>query len=255
MLFLIIILVMVLFFLVIILINFIVVEDNLKHRNSVEKMIVNYMMKNKLDFKIFSFEKVTEEFKKIVEEQKNKIYVLDFELPGTNALEISRTIRRCDWRSPIIILTAHGGMALESFKQRLQILDFISKQYEAERNLIDALDVCLNQVLKYDSLKFSYKHLEHNILFENILYIYRDTAERKVIIVTKSDKYISRMPLKEVKENLPNYFKYSDKACIINIRHVEICDWKNSIIKFNNGVEIKFLSKTHKKELSLQWKF
>lgn len=241
---------MLLFFVVIILINFIIVEDNQKHRNSVEKIIINYMMKNKSDFRIFSFEKETEEFKKTVEEQKNKIYILDFELPGTNALEISRNIRKSDWRSPIIILTAHGGMALESFKQRLQILDFISKQYEAEKNLREALDVCMSQLLKYDSLRFNYKHLDHNILFENISYIYRDTEERKINIVTKNESYISRMSLKEVKENLPNYFKYSDKACIINTRHVEIYDWKNSVIRFNNGLEINFLSKTHKKELS-----
>lgn len=241
---------MILFFVVIILINFIVVEDNPKHRNSVEKIIINYMMKNTEEFKVFLFEKETKELKRMIDEQKNKIYVLDFELPGTNALEISRSIRKNDWTSPIIILTAHGGMALESFKQRLQIFDFISKQYEAEKNLIEALDVCVSQLSKYYSLKFNYKHFDYNILFENILYIYRDTEERKISVVTKNNIYNSRMSLKEVKKNLPNYFKYSDKACIINTRHAEIYDWKNSIIIFNNGLKINFLSKTHKKELS-----
>ena len=241
---------MILSFMVIILINFIILEDNPKHRNNVEKIIINYMMKNTTEFEIFSFEKETEEFKKIVNSQNSKIYILDFELSNTNALEVSRTIRKNDWRSPIIILTAHGGMALESFKQRLQILDFISKQYEAEKNLIEALSVCMKQFVTYESLKFNYKHVDYNILYENIIYIYRETQERKIVIVTKYDRYFSRMNLKEVKKNLPNYFKYSDKACIINTRHVEIYDWKRSIIKFDNGSEINFLSKTHKKELS-----
>ena len=237
-------------FMVIILINFIIVEDNPKHRKNIEKIVVNYMMKNTSEFETFLFEKNTEKFLEVVNAAINKIYILDFELPGTNAIEISRIIRKIDWISPIIILTAHGGMALESFKQRLQILDFISKQYEAENNLIEALDVCMSQLKVSESLKFNYKHVDYNILFENIQYIYRDTTERKIVIVTKTNNYNSRMSLKEIKNILPKYFKYSDKACIINIRHVEIYDWKRPIIKFDNGLEINFLSKTHKKELS-----
>ena len=57
-------------------------------------------------------------------------YLLDQTYSERNvirALDLAREIRTYDWWSPIIILTAHGGMAFESFKQRLQILDFISK--------------------------------------------------------------------------------------------------------------------------------
>lgn len=231
-------------------INFIIVEDNSIHRRSTEKIILKYMMKNKYEFEIFSFEKETPELLKIIKENENNhIYILDFELPNTNALDIAREIRKYDWISPIIILTAYGGMAFESFKQRLQILDFISKQYEAEKSLIESFDICMKQMNMSKSLKINYNYTDYNIPFNKILYIYRDTMDRKVIIVTKCSEYKIRISLKDIKKLLPKTFKYSHKACIINIEQVEAFDWKNYEIYFNTSHKTNLLSRTHKKDL------
>lgn len=231
-------------------INFVIVEDNQAHRKNAEKLIVKYMMKNKYEFKIFSFEKETKELHKIINDnENNNVYILDFELPNTNALDLSREIRKNDWRSPIIILTAYGGMAFESFRQRLQILDFISKQYKAEENLKESLDVCMRQFEISKSLKINYNYTDYNIPFDKILYIYRDTAERKIFIVTKNSQYKIRMSMKQIKELLPKEFQFSHKACIINTSLVEAYDWKNYEVIFNNGKKTNLISKTHKKEL------
>lgn len=231
-------------------INFILVEDNNVHRKSTEKIILKYMMKNKYDFEVFSYDKETKELDDYINNNdNNNIYILDFELPNTNALDLARNIREYDWKSPIIILTAHGGMAFESFKQRLQILDFISKQYHAEESLIESFDICLKQFNLSKSLKLNYNYTDYNIPFDKILYIYRDTVERKIIIVTENSEYMIRINLKDIKDMLPNYFEYSHKACIINMNKVEAFDWKNYIIYFSNGTSTNLLSRTHKKEL------
>ena len=232
-------------------INFVIVEDNNAHRKSTEKIILKYMMKNKYEFEILSYEKETEELiNHIKTSDKNNIYILDFELPNTNALDLAREIRTYDWRSPIIILTAHGGMAFESFKQRLQILDFISKQYKAEENLIESFDICLKQFNLSKSLKLNYNYTDYNIPFDKILYIYRDTVERKLIVVTENSEYIIRINMKDIKKMLPKTFKYSHKACIVNMNKVEAFDWKNYEIHFSNGTKTNLLSRTHKKELA-----
>ncbi len=232
-------------------INFVILEDNKLHMKNTEKIIIKYMMKNKFEFEISMFEKETPELIEIINKnEQNNIYILDFELPNTNALDISRKIRKNDWVSPIIILTAHGGMAFESFKQRLQILDFISKQYQASKNLVELFDICIKQLKISKSLKFTYNYIDYNIPFEKILYIYRDTVERKIIIVTNTKEYKIRMSMKKIKELLSKDFKFCHKACIINIVRVESYDWKNFVVTFDNGFTTNLISKTHKKEFA-----
>ncbi len=233
-------------------VNFIIVEDNELHTKNTEKLIIKYMMKNKYEFEILSFNKETPELLEFINKNdQNNVYILDFELPNANALDISRKIRKNDWKSPIIILTAHGGMAFESFKQRLQILDFISKQYQANKNMLELFDICMRQLNVCKSLKFNYNYTDYNICFDKILYIYRETVERKIVIVTNTKEYKIRMNMKEIKNVLPEHFNFSHKACIINTKRVEAYDWKNCIIIFDNGMTADLLSKTHKKELSV----
>ena len=119
-------------------INFVVVEDNKMHRKRLKNIILNYMMKNKMEFDIIEFEKSCSELESLmISSDNNNIYIFDFELPNTTAIDLSRKLRQTDWISPIIIFTVNGGMAYDTFKQRLQILDFVNKQYEAEK-------ICLN---------------------------------------------------------------------------------------------------------------
>lgn len=232
-------------------INFVVVEDNENYRKHVEDLIINYMMKNKYEFKISSFGQSTKTLSNLIQKNdENNIFILDFELPNATAIDISREIRKYDWRSPIIILTAHAGLAYESFKQRLQILDFISKQYKSDQNLKELFDICLKQFNIAKSLKFKTESIDYNISFDKIYYIYRDTYERKIYIVTENNEYKVRLGLRELKEELPDEFKFSSKACIINTKKVEAYDWKKLEIIFKNGISINQLSRTHKKELS-----
>lgn len=233
-------------------INFIIVEDQKLQRNYISNLIMKYMMKNKLEFDIIEFDSETKKLKELIKNyEHNHIYILDFQLPNTNAIEIARFIRETDWRSPIIILSAYGGMAYESFKQRLQILDFVNKQFEADQNLYELFDICLNQLNEIDILKIKSKGIDYNIPFEKIIYIYRDTCERKIVIVTNNSEYRINMNLKSILKLLDSRFKLTHKACIVNIKKVEAFIWSENKIVFTNGFETYLLSKTHKKELNV----
>lgn len=104
-------------------INFVIVEDNPLHLKKTESYIVKYMMQNTLEFEVIKFDKLSEKlFKYVSNTENNNIYILDYELGNGIALDVARKIRKYEWRSPIIIFTVNGGgMALSSFKQRLQI--------------------------------------------------------------------------------------------------------------------------------------
>jgi len=232
-------------------VNFVFVEDNKKHRKRIKEIIMNYMMKNKIDFDILEFEKDTNLLRKVINYREHKhIYIFDFELPNTNAIDLARLVREKDWSSPIIVLTVNGGMAYETFKQRVQILDFVSKQYEAEKNMHELFDICFKQFKIKKSLKFKYKNQSYNLDYDKILYIYRDTTERKCVVVTDNDEYLVPISITDLNKKLDKDFHITHKACIVNLKRVESFDWKNNKIIFDNGTYTYLLSKTHKKELS-----
>lgn len=232
-------------------IKFIVLEDNPHHRRKIKDIIFSYMMKNKYEFDVLYFEKETEEFLRVIENKDgNYIYILDFELPNTTAIDVARKIRATDWVSPIIIFTINGGMAYETFKQRLQILDFVSKQYEAEKNLHELFDICLKQLKVGDNFKYKIGKVDYTIDYDKILYVYKETIERKSIVVTENNEYKVPLNLVKVKECLNDDFIFTHKACIVNRKRVNAYVWNENKIIFDNGMEAPFLSKTHKKELS-----
>ena len=230
-------------------INFIILEDNKIHLEKTKKIINKYMMKNDYEYDISTFCDITTSFKELIGTDSNKIYILDFELPRTNAIEVARLIRKEDWVSPIIVFSVNGGMAYDTFKQRLQILDFVNKQFEPERNLHELFDICFKQFNFKNALKYKIGHISYSLDYDKIYYIYRDTSLRKTVIVTNNQEYKISMPLVKVKELLTSDFVYTHKSCIVNLRRVNAFDWSNLVIMFDNGKSSYLLSRTHRKEL------
>ena len=77
-----------------------------------------------------------------------------------------------------------------------------------------------------------------------------DEPTDDVLIVTENSEYKIRMNMKNIKDMLPNYFKYSHKACIVNMNKVEAFDWKNYMIYFSNGTSTNLLSRSARARLS-----
>lgn len=227
-------------------VNFVILEDNELHLKRTEDIVKKYMMKNTYDYTISKFKEVNEEFEKLINKDENYIYILDFELENTTAIDVARKIRENDWISPIIVYTVNGGMAFETLKQRLQILDFVSKQFEGEKNLFELFDICFKQLKVRDDFKYKTGKSIFSINYDKILYIYKDTFSRKSVIVTDSNIHYLPVTLNSLKDDLPEYFKYSHKSCIVNTKRVEAYNFKDKLIVFDNGKTTNFLTKKHK---------
>jgi len=229
-------------------INFIIVEDNDRYRKKISNIIITYMMKNKLEFKITEFNDYNKSLSKCISEKKfSSIYILDFELPSGTAIDISREIREDDWESPIIILTAYTSLALDSFKQRLQLLDFIGKQIDAEKNLIENIEICLKMLKKEEVYRYKYNNIEYTIPFKNILYIIREGRRVKIKALEKS--YYQNTSISAIKKVLSKHFVYSTKGVIINMKRVKEIDWKKLSVTFTNGETKNLISKAHKSDI------
>ncbi len=232
-------------------VNFVIVEDNKHHIERTKEIVLNYMMKNSFLFDILVFSNMSDSLEELIENHdENHIYILDYELPDCTAIDIARLIRKYDWVSPIIIFTVNGGLAFESFKQRLQILDFVDKQVNASKNLFELFDICISQLHIRRTLKFINGREHYSIDYDKIKYIFRDTIGRKSVIVTEMGEYNVNKTLVEVYKQLNDKsFKFTHQACICNMNKVRSLNWKEGIVTFNDGEKQYFLSRSHKESL------
>lgn len=231
-------------------VNFVVVDDNKLHRKRIVNTILSGMMDNKIEFDIFEFKDLDKDLNKYIKNDKhNSIYILDLELTNGDGIDIARTIRNeyNNWISPIIIITAHSSLYYEVYKQRLQVLDFISKCENIEKNLKENIDICLRMLNVDRVYRYVYKNIEYSINLNDINYIKRDG--RGIRIVTIDNNYFQNISITNVKKLLPSYFVLSTKGILLNKKNISKIDWKNLKVFFKDKSSGYFVSITHKKDL------
>lgn len=231
-------------------INFIICEDNKYVREIHENIISKIVMPHDFNYVVHSFDRYNIKLRNLIHTQSDiKIYILDLELPKKSGIDIAREIRKVDWNSVIIILTSHDELELKLLKERLLILDFISKFDDYEKHLIDSINMVLKRANTKNTLSFkSNKELNH-VKFDNILYFYKDNETNKIKLVTYDREYYIRDSLTNLIKKLDSRFHQSHRACYINIDAVTKIDFKNNIIYFSNNISTDYLSRNYKKEL------
>lgn len=231
-------------------VNFILCDDNEHIRKLNEAIISKIVMPYDFDCEIHSFDKYNMKLKNLINEPKDfKIYILDLEMPGKSGLEIAKEIRKVDWDSIIMILTSHDELELSILKQKLLILDFVSKFDNYEERLKENIKMFVNKINTQKVLSFKQHNEHHHVKLNNILYVYRDNATEKTVVVTIEDEYAIRETLSSIANKLDFRFVQTHRACFVNIDKIESVDFKNNIIYLNNDSSIDYLSRNYKKKL------
>ena len=122
-----------------------------------------------------------------------------------------------------------------SDNQEYKLFEKIKRNISKERNFD-------NQMFKYNA-----NNVELNVFYRAILYITRDTEERKLVIVTPTNKYKVSMTIKEIMEHLDKRFVQCHRSCIVNKDHVEVKNYKEGYFILDNGEKVYLLSKMNKK--------
>lgn len=231
-------------------INFILCDDNKYVRELNENIIAKITMPYDFNYQIHSFDKYSIKLKNLINTPADiKIYILDLELPNKSGIDIAREIRKVDWDGVIIILTSHDELELSILKQKLLIFDFISKFDNYEERLKEAFNMVIDKMNTKKIISFKSNREIHHVKLNNILYIYRDNATEKTIIVTNDNEYPVREPLSTIADKLDNRFYQTHRACYVNLDKIESVDFKNSIIYLNNDTSLDYLSRNYKKGL------
>ena len=128
-------------------------------------------------------------------------------------------------------------------------LSFINKFDNFEKRLLNSLNKALNILKTKRVIKINDRNIIYTINLDDILYITKDSYERKTIIKTDYNEIKINLSLNELIKMLDGRFIQTHRACYINNdRRIKV-DKNNKIITFDNGEEIDLLSNKYKKEV------
>ena len=230
--------------------EFVVCDDEAVFRKNVVKIIDKLLIKNDIDYKIYEFEKYDKKFDKLIKTKNRKIYILDIETKDElSGIDIARKIRKSDWDSFIIIVTGHNELTYQAVKAKIMMLDFISKFDDCNKELTNTISKAIELMNSNKVIKINSNGVTYVVYLNDILFIERDTIDRKCIIRTSNAKIPASKNLNEFLIILDNNFYQTHRSCIVNVANISNVDWKSNIIYFDNNISIDLLSRNKKKGL------
>ena len=226
----------------------VVVDDDKEELEHIKDLLDEVVKEEK---EVVTFTRLTDRLKKEIQNTDlRKIYVLDIEIGHkVSGISIAKLIRDVDWESEIIFITNHDKMFESVHRTVYDVFDFIEKFHEFDKRFKKDIQTILKR--NFDNKMFVYKtnNIELNLYYKSILYIYRDTAERKLVIVTDSNKYMIGLSIKEIIPYLDYRFVKCYKSCIVNTARVQEKNYKDGYFTLDNGEKVYMLSKKCKKDL------
>lgn len=224
----------------------VVVDDDREEIEHIKNLLDDVVKEEK---EVVTFTRLTDRLKKEIQNTDlRKIYVLDIEIGHkVSGISIAKLIRDVDWESEIIFITNHDKMFESVHRTVYEVFDFIEKFHEFDKRFKKDIQTILKR--NFDNKMFVYKtnNIELNLYYKSILYIYRDTAERKLVIVTDSNKYMIGLSIKEIIPYLDYRFVKCYKSCIVNTARVQEKNYKDGYFTLDNGEKVYMLSKSVKR--------
>lgn len=229
--------------------NIIICDDNDKDLYNMVRAVKKFMDENSFKHSIYKYKDYDKEFEKIIDAKLPfKIYLLDIETPSRSGIDVARQIRRKDVDSVIMFLTAHEELGSVILKNDLMFLSFINKFDNMNDRLNKSLKKAIQLLHHKNIIKLSDKNITYTINLSDILYITKDSFERKTIIKTDYSEIKVNKSMNDIIKMLDGRFIQTHRACYINIDRRVSTDRKNRIITFDNGETINLLSDKYKKE-------
>lgn len=229
-------------------INFIICDDNAKDRENAKKIINAFMKKIKKEYETHVFKDYNQDFYNIIDRKlPSKIYLLDIETPTKSGIDVARDIRKKDVDSVIIFLTVHEELGHVILKNDLLFLSFINKFDDFENRLYKSLGKSLDILNKKNTVRINDGNVIYTINIKDILYITKDSFERKTIIKTDYAEIKVRKTMNEIREMLDDRFVQTHRACFANEDRIFKVDKVKRIIVFDNEESIDLLSDKYKR--------
>lgn len=178
----------------------------------------------------------------IREKKERAVYFLAVDFPGLeNGFELALKIRKYDPRGFIIFITAHGSLAMETFRYRLEAMEYIVKDGDAV--LKERIQVCLKSIEQRardeageEGYYYSLKILDEvrHIPMNRILYFEAAGMNHQICLHMKDEIIGFYGSLQNLQEELGGRFWRCHRGCLVNIYRVSRIFVKTGEIELDN---------------------
>lgn len=233
-------------------IRFVIVDDDKAEVEHIRALLDEVVSEDK---EIVSFSKFNVDLKNEIKNKDiRKVYILDIELGDkVSGINIAKFIRDIDYENEILFVTNHDKMFESVHREIYEVFDFIEKFHDFDKKFKKDIQEILKR--NFDNKMFVYKanNIELNLYYKSILYIYRDTEERKLVIVTDTNEYKVNLCIKEICDYLDDRFKQCHRSCIVNTKRTQEKNFKEGYFTVDNKNvgKVYMLSKKYMKELDV----
>ncbi|WNS40769.1 LytTR family DNA-binding domain-containing protein [Paenibacillus sp. MMS20-IR301] len=234
-----------------------VCEDDPAARTHVADVIEKYILIESLDMRLQPATANPQDILEgITKERTRGIYFLDIDLSADmNGFDLAKEIRRIDARGFIIFITTHGELAFETFKYKIEAMDYILK--DEPQQIPSRIRQCLmsinERMLTGDRGETEYFTIRQPdeiryMKLDDIIYFETSAAKHKVLLVTEHSCLEFFDNLKSIEERVGGSFIRCHRSFLIHKRHIVTVNYKDSTVLMTNGKQC-LLSRSGKKEL------
>lgn len=233
-------------------------EDNPKINAFIKETIEKYCLINELDFEIIL---ATKDPFSVISNAKEKlqrsVYFLDVDLQNDkmNGFDLGKELRKIDTRGFLIYVTTHDEMLTETFKHRLEAMDYIVKdnQDRIEERIQQCLDSIQDRVQheeKEEQQYFSVKIFSKLMHIPTDEIVFFETSSKKHVICLHTNDQLLEFQgnLQEINNQLGETFSRVHRSYLVNLEKVKTFDAKENRVIMTNGDEC-FISRDKKKFL------
>lgn len=209
-----------------------------------EKAVVNYQINSDLEMNI-TYQTTSPEalLEHISQHTSTKsIYFLDINLKSNiNGMELATQIRTMDYQASIVFVTTHDEMVMETFRLKLSVLDYIIKD---TFNFEEQIHQCLNHIEKQlltmkqevsDALLLRIAGSYQIIPPKEVYFIEAIKNTHKICIHLYSGMYEIPSTLSSIKGKIGADFFQCHKACLVNLKHINILESDGHQLILDNG--------------------
>jgi len=217
-------------------------DDELPFVRQIEKLIKNQVSIMAYDMGPVQICSSPDALLDEISKGERAIYFLDIDFPGfENGFELAMKIRKIDPRGFIIFITAHNDLVMETFRYRLEAMDYIVKG--DGQKLKDRIQSCLGSIeqricdeQKEESGYFSLKLFDtvRHIPLQQISFFEAIGTKHQIRIHMKDGILDFYSSLQQLEEELGETFWRCHRGFLVNWKHIRRIDLKKNEIELEN---------------------
>ncbi|HHX69502.1 MAG: LytTR family DNA-binding domain-containing protein [Miniphocaeibacter sp.] len=221
-------------------------EDNKNILQLIKREVEKYILIQGYDIEIKGTYERPEDFINNLETvQQRSIYFLDIDFNNSNlnGFDLGKEIRKRDSRGFIIYITSYDNLLMETFKYRLEALDYIIKDNEGEfiKQITQAIDSVEERLINEPASESKYYSVSvfdtiYKVPYNEILYFQTSEKAHRIVLYTIDRSYEFFGKIREIERELGEDFCRSHRSVLVNREKITSLNKKDSVLELETGL-------------------